>query len=501
MGLKELHILKLDNNFIMELTTCVKQWSLLLDLHLCHNQICRIDPLIGKLVSLQRIKASANKIEMLPEDIGLLKNLEMLDLEKNNLKVLPVEIGGLSCIQNINLNENCLTEIPHEFCLLKSLRVLDISDNNLSNLPESIGGLQSLEEIRASRNNIVLLPESIARLRQLKILVMSHNKLTEISKSLCKGLSKLECFDLSSNFISLLPIEISLLVHLRKLYLNRNKLLALPIEFANLLDNVNHIDVTCNPFDMLPRKWNTRWTCIEQKQSPSGYSNEEIFSWIRAQQVIYYAACDEWKSTNKLHLSRELEFSDFVFGDKKIGRTTGVLVRIKKGTVESWNEEKWNKCGMSMLRQFYFHCKSYGIEPRYEKLSDEETKNRTNVAQDAFIRRNRLANEVKMYDYANRADQKEKYMGDFKNKLNRAETHLIKCAAMRKLEKQKEIQLLVDEVDCMHPIQEQRETDLTRQRTEENTKEFQALKESINEMEMTSSASRRTLPIEIHKCW
>lgn len=94
------------------------------DLHLQHNELTSLPPMICNIVSLRKLRLGANCLESLPTHIRNLKNLELLTLWSNNLSALPEEIGELV-----------------------NLKALNISDNeNLNSLPDTITRLTNLKE-------------------------------------------------------------------------------------------------------------------------------------------------------------------------------------------------------------------------------------------------------------------------------------------------------------------------------------------------------------------
>ena len=94
------------------------------DLHLQHNELTALPPMICNIASLKKLRLGANSLDTLPASIQNLKKLELLTLWSNNLSELPQEIGELV-----------------------NLRALNISDNErLNSLPETIVRLTNLKE-------------------------------------------------------------------------------------------------------------------------------------------------------------------------------------------------------------------------------------------------------------------------------------------------------------------------------------------------------------------
>ncbi len=113
--------------------------------------------------SLEKIEASFNQLETLPELPGSLK---VLDVRGNCLSTLP-ELP--SSLEEIHAYRNQISVLPE---LPVSLKVLYVSGNRLTMLPELP---LSLENIAVSRNRITMLP---ALPSSLQVLSAGGNRLS-----------------------------------------------------------------------------------------------------------------------------------------------------------------------------------------------------------------------------------------------------------------------------------------------------------------------------------
>jgi len=67
---------------------------------------------IKNLSLLEVLDLSANRLDYIPDEIGLLKNLKILNLSCNNLKKIPDSIKNLTNLKCIDLSHNPITEMP-----------------------------------------------------------------------------------------------------------------------------------------------------------------------------------------------------------------------------------------------------------------------------------------------------------------------------------------------------------------------------------------------------
>ena len=96
--LSNLSLLKLDDNLF--------NFSNLIELNLCENQLSCISENIKNLQQLKTLNLSDNLLTELPENIGELINLENLFLSGNDLKSLPKNIINLKNLKWLSLIDN-----------------------------------------------------------------------------------------------------------------------------------------------------------------------------------------------------------------------------------------------------------------------------------------------------------------------------------------------------------------------------------------------------------
>ncbi|XP_014394174.1 PREDICTED: protein scribble homolog [Myotis brandtii] len=100
--LKQLSILKVDQNRLSEVTEA-----------------------IGGCENLSELILTENLLTALPHSLGKLTKLTNLNVDRNRLEVLPPEIGGCAALSVLSLRDNRLAILPPELAHTAELHVLD----------------------------------------------------------------------------------------------------------------------------------------------------------------------------------------------------------------------------------------------------------------------------------------------------------------------------------------------------------------------------------------
>ncbi|GMI18476.1 hypothetical protein TrLO_g1181 [Triparma laevis f. longispina] len=506
--MEKLEIFKMNDNWLQEVPDCVKGWTSVMDMQLKNNRIRRISPEIGEMISLQSFDAPMNQIEAIPAEFGMLTSLQELNLRTNWLTELPPEIGALVSLQNFDVSNNRLdAELPAEFGLLRALRTLNMSHNKIEGLPMSFGALECLEELNMSHNILPAVPQSMMYLQALRQLDCSGNNIKVFPMHLC-DLVKLRELNLSSNSLEYLPTSIDMFTCLQKLDLHHNMLRALPLEFATLLDYIKQVDVIQNPFDLFPPKWNFRWTEKEMYQNPSGYSNQEVFEFIKDESLYFTCAEDEWNETGALHFDNRLNFDEFVHGNEEY-EVKGVAARMGKipiydqdGVYVIRYEMRWHDRFLEHLKRFYFTAKESGLVPSMNEIPKEERADREKTIEVAKVRKEKLVQKAREEDIAKRQRMREIYDQDVHQKFRRAEGHNI--------ERQKRTQTvgactnetLLQEMKRRKELQENARRGIEKKRMLDARNELERLKNFVNVAVKPEEVNpKRTCPVDIVPCW
>ncbi|GFP89368.1 probable LRR receptor-like serine/threonine-protein kinase at2g24230 [Phtheirospermum japonicum] len=160
------------------------------------------DSTIGKLVNLEKLDLSNNKITALPSDLWSLGSLHTLNLSHNQItESLSSNIVNFGHLQSLDLSFNNFSgSIPEGISSLASLRVLNLSHNGFeSTIPLEISRCKSLVSVDLSENGLVgSLPSGFGvALTQLKFLSLASNQFKGSVIGVFEG--PLEVVDLSRN--------------------------------------------------------------------------------------------------------------------------------------------------------------------------------------------------------------------------------------------------------------------------------------------------------------
>ncbi|MBP7738238.1 MAG: leucine-rich repeat domain-containing protein [Spirochaetes bacterium] len=169
-----------------------------------NQNIRSIDPIIGKLTTIQSLNLNDNKINGLPPEFTNLASLASLYLARNGLMEIPPQIFSLKRLMSLDLSGNRIARVPEEIRNLQRLAILDFSNNRLSEFPASILSLTGLYSLDLSGNGIASIPAGISRLENCAKLDISHNRLTRFPAEVLK-MKKLKELDITGNPILDVP--------------------------------------------------------------------------------------------------------------------------------------------------------------------------------------------------------------------------------------------------------------------------------------------------------
>lgn len=222
-----------------------------LELDLSRHRLDSLPPGIVGLRDLRVLRLNDNNLSSLPPEIGELRKLEVLHIRDNQLKALPEEIGCLRCLRELYAYHNELSSLPPQIGQLASLEYLHVAFNKLTSLPSSIQNLKTLETLHISNNRFVEFPPSIFKLSSLLQLSFGYcPQLSAIPPSVGE-LAQLVTLLLNDNQIQSLPREIGSLRKLETLFLQHNRLMSLPPELG-MLANLKVLHVHGNSLKGLP---------------------------------------------------------------------------------------------------------------------------------------------------------------------------------------------------------------------------------------------------------
>ncbi|OCT90323.1 volume-regulated anion channel subunit LRRC8D [Xenopus laevis] len=130
-------------------------------LRLNNNAITCLPPSIQHLHNLEELSISHNRLESVPISLFSLVKLRNVDISHNNIKVIPLEVGQLSRLECLAVTGNQISSLPHELCRCTRLKSLKAGSNNLSSIPAIFQKLTLLSNLELAGNNLTSLPVDI----------------------------------------------------------------------------------------------------------------------------------------------------------------------------------------------------------------------------------------------------------------------------------------------------------------------------------------------------
>ncbi|GFH46030.1 hypothetical protein CTEN210_02504 [Chaetoceros tenuissimus] len=487
-AISSLEVLRLSYNRVQVLPESLKQMKKLEVLDFSENNISRLEN-IQSCVSLVSLECkncqldlsqylpmaegleladlSANSIAVLPKEIALWRNLCFLNLQYNLLEEVPQEIGALYNLQTLNVSHNKIRTLPNEFCLMTSLLKLDFSYNLLHELPQNFGALQELTTLNCRSNSLSGLPPTFHRLQEIKEVDLAFNTFQKFDP--CLTHLPIRHLNLEGNQISKLPSSVAEMKSIDILNLNHNQIKAIPLELADLKQKL----------------------CLESNpiSDITMYSKDlnQVFKFMQKERFIYTAVVEEWNVKKEFFMKGKLLFNDFYKGVLwRVENTENVDGEQAEYTLQSEFYQK-------RLRELFFHCKLHGNPPVYEYLDESTIERRNAEASILEERRSRRAEEAKDLDTQRKADEHDKYLGDFHNRQMNA---LDKIERKQKLDKKSKLELL-EEVQRRLRNKEQH---ILKQSIQKKDDEKQ-FKKFASKLFNENPAEQRLLPVEISPCW
>ena len=204
-------------------------------LRVAANQLASLPESIGDMQALWWLDVSHNQLTSLPEEsIGKLQKLSWLDVSYNQLTSLPyLKLGK---IVDLRASGNRLKVLPESFGNLEQLATLALSHNFLENLPENLTRLSNLHSVFVDSNQLYD-PAEMCKFERSKLRVLyAHNNSLQGEMPLCLSrYTAMQTLTLHSNSLNgSIPRALSRLPELELLTLHENRLSGfLPKDFAN----------------------------------------------------------------------------------------------------------------------------------------------------------------------------------------------------------------------------------------------------------------------------
>ena len=205
---------------------------------------------LGKILELEYMNISRNRISKLPACIAAFKSLRVLLADWNSLIELPESIGDLVMLEEVSLAYNKLETLPKSMAACTTLCRLDLHCNRLSQLTKMVGGWTNLEILRLEGNTLAGLPSAIGRCTCLRVLNVSDNQLKELPDALTE-LRRLQHLLADGNMLEALPEKLGQCLQLGEISVNRNDLAILPMSIG-FMRKLAILSATDNPRLLYP---------------------------------------------------------------------------------------------------------------------------------------------------------------------------------------------------------------------------------------------------------
>ncbi|KAG2461522.1 volume-regulated anion channel subunit LRRC8C [Polypterus senegalus] len=187
----------------------LKKIANLTDLELVHCDLERIPHAIFSLINLQELDLKENNIKSIEEIVSFqhLRKLTCLKLWYNSITYIPEHIKKLVGLERLYFSHNKIEVLPSHLFLCNKLRYLDLSYNDIRFIPPEIGVLQSLQYFSVICNKVESLPDELYFCKKLKTLKLGKNTLSVLSPKIAY-LTLLTHLDLKGNHFESLPAEL-----------------------------------------------------------------------------------------------------------------------------------------------------------------------------------------------------------------------------------------------------------------------------------------------------
>ena len=186
----------------------------------------------------RKLDLSNLSLEYLPEKIYEFFWLQELNVRGNFIKEIDADIKKLIQLEFLDFSENRLIDIPIQLSLIGNLRKLWLVSYKIIEFPKFLKKLRKLKELNLTNNAISKIPDEITEFYNLTHLYLNINNLKEIPEQL-KELKRIEVLGISDNRLTQIPSTLRECNLLRKLYLSQNKIEGIPEDILaiNYLDN------------------------------------------------------------------------------------------------------------------------------------------------------------------------------------------------------------------------------------------------------------------------
>ncbi|KAF2457648.1 hypothetical protein BDY21DRAFT_286019 [Lineolata rhizophorae] len=242
-----LTMLDVSNNRLEQLEHAnLDKLSSLISLRLSNNKLYKLPRYFGSYRALRSLNLSSNSLPEFPDFLCDVQTLEDIDVSFNSISSLP-NIGKLVNLERLWATNNKLSgSFPDSISSLTSLREIDVRFNALNNM-DIMSRLPNLECLRIGHNSISAFEGTFPKIR---VLFLDHNPVTRFN--LTSPVTTLLQLNIASAKLSQLPHDLYFKVaNLTQLILDKNHFVSLSNQIGRL-SRLEYFSVARNGLNNLP---------------------------------------------------------------------------------------------------------------------------------------------------------------------------------------------------------------------------------------------------------
>ncbi|XP_026855557.1 leucine-rich repeat-containing protein 2 [Electrophorus electricus] len=175
----DLCVLDIPKNGLTVLPAEIGKLANLKKLNVNYNKLSRIPPELGECENLEKLEMAANfDLSELPFELSNLKKITHLDVAENKLGSIPICVLRMISLQWLDISNNRLLDLPEDIDRLEKLQTLFLHKNKLKYLPMSMMNIVTLKMLVVSGDDLTCIPSRISDDPKIKFIKLFDNPVT-----------------------------------------------------------------------------------------------------------------------------------------------------------------------------------------------------------------------------------------------------------------------------------------------------------------------------------